>query len=112
VGAIFTYGSPRAGWRGFVNNLHVPHWRWVNNADVVTRVPLTVMGYVHHGKIRYINTFGNVREFTYWQRFKDKWRGIWRGLKKLSFKNFSDHGMANYVAHIAKKVQNKEYPQQ
>jgi hypothetical protein len=25
---------------------------------------------------------------------------------------FSDHGMANYVAHIAKKVQNKEYPQQ
>lgn len=111
IGSIFTYGSPRAGWRGFVNNLHVPHWRWVNNADVVTRVPLTVMGYVHHGTIRYINTFGNVREFTYWQRIKDKFRGICKGLKTLSFKNFSDHSMTNYVAHIARKVSGEEYPQ-
>ena len=111
IGAIFTYGSPRAGWRGFVNNLHVPHWRWVNNADVVTRVPLAAMGYIHHGTIRYINTFGNVREFTYWQRIKDKFRGICKGLKTLSFKNFSDHGMTNYVAHIARKVSGEEYPQ-
>jgi len=111
IGAIFTYGSPRAGWRGFVNNLHVPHWRWVNNADQVTTVPLAIMGYIHHGTIRYINTFGNVREFTYWQRIKDKFRGIWKGLKKLSFKNFSDHSMTNYVAHIAKKVTGEEYPQ-
>ena len=111
IGAIFTYGSPRAGWRGFVNNLHVPHWRWVNNADAVTRVPLAVMGYVHHGDIRYINTYGNVREFTYWQRLKDKFRGIWKGLKKLSFKNFSDHSMTNYVAHIARKISGEEYPQ-
>jgi len=112
IGAIFTYGSPRAGWRGFVNNLHVPHWRWVNNADQVTTVPLALMGYVHHGKIRYLNTFGNVREFTFWQRFKDKFRGIWRGLKTFSFKNFSDHSMTNYVAHIAKKVKGEEYPQE
>jgi len=111
IGAIFTYGSPRAGWRGFVNNLHVPHWRWVNNADVVTRVPLAAMGYIHHGTIRYINTFGNVREFTYWQRIKDKFRGICKGLKTLSFKNFSDHSMTNYVAHIARKVSGEEYPQ-
>ena len=112
IGAIFTYGSPRAGWRGFVNNLHVPHWRWVNNADQVTTVPLAIMGYVHHGDIRYINTYGNVREFTYWQRLKDKFRGIWMGLKKLSFKNFSDHSMTNYVAHIARKVSGTEYPQE
>jgi triacylglycerol lipase len=111
IGAIFTYGSPRAGWRGFINKLHVPHWRWVNNADVVTRVPLAVMGYVHHGDIRYINTYGNVREFTYWQRLKDKFRGIWKGLKKFSFKNFSDHDITNYVAHIARKVSGTEYPQ-
>lgn len=111
IGAIFTYGSPRAGWRGFVNNLHIPHWRWVNNADQVTTVPLAIMGYVHHGDIRYINTYGNVREFTYWQRLKDKFRGIWKGLKTLSFKNFSDHSMTNYVAHIAKKVSGEEYPQ-
>jgi triacylglycerol lipase len=111
IGAIFTFGSPRAGWRGFVNNLNVPHWRWVNNADQVTTVPLAAMGYVHHGTIRYLNNFGNVREFTYWQRIKDKFRGIWKGLKTLSFKNFSDHSMTNYVAHIARKVSGNEYPQ-
>lgn len=111
IGAIFTYGSPRAGWRGFVNNLLVPHWRWINNADQVTTVPLAVMGYKHHGTIRYLNNFGNMREFTYWQRIKDKFRGIWKGLKKGSFKNFSDHSMTNYVAHIARKVSGTEYPQ-
>jgi len=111
IGAIFTFGSPRAGWRGFVNNLNVPHWRWVNNADQVTTVPLAVMGYIHHGTIRYLNNFGNVREFTYWQRIKDKFRGIWKGIKKGSFKNFSDHSMTNYVSHIARKVSGEEYPQ-
>src|SRR6056300_917651 len=39
---LYTYGSPRVGWRGYVNSLDVDHHRWVNNNDIVTRVPLWI----------------------------------------------------------------------
>ena len=47
---LHTYGSPRVGWRKYVKSLGVTHHRWVNNNDIVTAVPLWVMGYVLHGE--------------------------------------------------------------
>ena len=111
IGGIFTYGSPRAGWRTFVKKLKVEHFRWINNADIVTKVPLWTMGYVHHGTIKYLNTWGNVRDFTYWQRFKDRYRAIWRGLFKGRVDPFSDHAVGDYVKFISNKVQGKETEQ-
>ena len=99
---LYTYGSPRVGWRGFVKALAVKHHRWVNNNDIVTRVPLAIMGYVHDGEEHYMNAYGNVRELTMWQRFKDRWRGIWMGLKKGGVDSFSDHSMSNYIANLEK----------
>ena len=52
---LHTYGSPRVGWRKYVKSLGVTHHRWVNNNDIVTAVPLWIMGYVHHGEKHYIN---------------------------------------------------------
>ena len=46
---LFTYGSPRVGWKNYCNSLGIPHQRWKNNNDVVTTVPLKMMGYQHHG---------------------------------------------------------------
>ena len=99
---LYTYGSPRVGWRNYVNSLGVVHHRWVNNNDVVTQVPLAIMGYVHHGTEHYMNAYGNVRKMTAWQRVKDRWRGMWMGIKKGSIDNFSDHSMTNYVANLEK----------
>ena len=97
---VYTYGSPRAGWKKYVQHLDVTHHRWVNNNDIVTRVPLAIMGYRHDGIEHYMNAFGNVRPMTKWQRVKDRWRGMWMGLKKGSIDNFSDHSMDNYVANL------------
>lgn len=97
---LYTYGSPRVGWRAFVDNLTVTHHRWVNNNDIVTRVPLTIMGYVHDGEEHYLNAFGNVRQMTKWQRAKDRWRGLVMGFKKGDIDSFSDHSMVNYVAYL------------
>ena len=97
---LFTYGSPRVGWKGYCNSLNVVHHRWRNNNDIVTTVPLAIMGYKHHGTQHYINAYGNVRNPTGWQLFKDKWRGIWMGALKGKIDSFSDHSMVEYIKHI------------
>lgn len=101
---IYTYGSPRVGWRKYVKSLECKHHRWVNNNDIVTRVPLAVMGYVHHGQEHYMNTYGFERKLTAWQRIKDRWRGMWMGIKSGSIDNFSDHSMVNYITNLEKII--------
>lgn len=100
VEELYTYGSPRVGWRAYCNSLGVIHHRWVNNNDIVTRVPLNIMGFVHDGEEHYINAYGKMRSPTGWQRIKDRFRGMWMGLKKGKIDNFSDHSMVEYVKHI------------
>ena len=87
---LYTFGSPRVGWRGYVKSLGVTHHRWKNNNDIVTTVPLWAMGYVHHGTEHYLNAYGNYRKPTGWQLFKDKWRGIWMGLNQGKIDSFGD----------------------
>ncbi|MDB4331163.1 lipase family protein [bacterium] len=99
---VYTYGSPRVGWRGYCNSLQVKHHRWVNNNDIVTTVPLRVMGYVHHGTEHYMNAYGLERKLTPWQRAKDKWRGMWMGIKQGKVDNFGDHSMTEYIANLEK----------
>lgn len=108
---LYTYGSPRVGWKGYVVHLGVKHHRWVNNNDVVTTVPLKIMGYKHHGEEHYLNAWGNVRKPTGWQRFKDKWRGFISGIKQGKIDNFSDHSMDNYIAYLENYASGKENPQ-
>ena len=99
---LYTYGSPRVGWKGYVIHLGVVHHRWKNNNDIVTTVPPTFLGYRHHGNEHYMNAYGEVRQITGWQRFKDKMRGLWMGLKKGGVDSFSDHSMTNYIANLEK----------
>ena len=97
---VYTYGSPRVGWRGYCRSLDVAHHRWVNNNDIVTTVPLKIMGYVHHGTEHYMNAYGLERKLTPWQRAKDKWRGMWMGIKQGKIDSFGDHSMSEYIKHI------------
>ena len=93
VEQLTTFGSPRVGTRKFVKNIETKHMRFVNNNDIVTKVPLFIMGYKHHGELKYINFYGNVRKLTPWQMLKDRWRGWRSGL----LDGAKDHGMDNYV---------------
>jgi triacylglycerol lipase len=101
--SLFTYGSPRVGWRKYVKSLGVDHHRFVNNNDIVTRVPMRIMGYIHHGSEHYMDCNGNVLiGYKPWRRFKDRMKGMWMGLRKLSIDNFSDHSMVCYIENIRK----------
>jgi len=103
---VYTYGSPRTGWRKFVNSLSCKHNRWVNNNDIVTRVPLAIMGYKHDGCEHYLDSNGVYKQnMTTWQRIKDRWSGMFKGLASGSIDNFSDHSMTNYIAYLEKNQQ-------
>jgi len=101
---LFTYGSPRVGWPDYVKSLQICHYRWQNNNDIVTRVPLLVMGYRHDGTLMYIGHDGTVHDkpMKIWSKFSDRMKGMWGGLKSFKVDNFSDHGMAEYIHHIEK----------
>ena len=103
VECLFTYGSPRVGWPTYVKALKINHYRWQNNNDIVTRVPLRIMGYRHDGHLMYIRHDGSIDDdgkFKWRERFQDRMKGMWGGLKHGKVDNFSDHAMAEYIPHI------------
>ena len=97
---LYTYGSPRVGWPTYVKSFGTVHHRWRNNNDIVTTVPPRLLGFRHCGEQHYINAYGQVRNPTGWQLVKDKWRGIWMGLKQGKVDSFSDHSMVEYIKYL------------
>lgn len=108
---LYTYGSPRVGFPKYVQTLATKHYRWKNNNDIVTTVPPFLLGFKHDGELHYLNAYGNVRKPTGWQLIKDKFRGIWMGLKKGQIDSFSDHSMVNYCAYLEMYASGKENSQ-
>ena len=103
VECLYTFGSPRVGSRIFVDTLKVRHYRFFNNNDVVTSVPFTIMGYRHHSESIYIDYYGDIKKYSFWQRFKDQLRGRWRALQKgQPFDGVYDHDMRFYIKHTGR----------
>ena len=107
---LYTFGSPRVGNRDFVKEMKkdgVKHYRFVNNNDVVTRIPFPIR-FRHSGKLVYINHYGNIRKMPPWQRTKDKCRGRWRSFKKgQPFDGVFDHSVNLYYEKL-KNVQTSQ----
>lgn len=106
--ALFTFGSPRIGTRRYVNYVQLEAHRWVNNNDIVSRVPPAWLGYRHKGLLVYLNAHGRVRRLTAWQRWKDRWRGLVEGIRRRQFDPLSDHSIRRYVAAILQAVDEEQ----
>jgi triacylglycerol lipase len=106
--ALMTFGSPRIGSGRYVNYVQLEAHRWVNNNDIVTRVPPRLLGYRHKGQEVYLNAYGNIRRLTTWQRVKDRWRGVLRAVREGRFDYFSDHSIGQYIQHIRAAVEADE----
>ena len=98
--AVFTYGSPRVGDRRFVNFVELNHTRWVNNNDIVTRVPPVWMGYRHSGREMYLDRNGDIRRLTGSMKVRDRLRGFLAGLLRFQVDHFSDHSIDRYIEYI------------
>jgi triacylglycerol lipase len=91
-----------------VNYVKLDYKRWVNNNDIVTRVPPPWLGYRHTGTEIYINSRGIISKITGWKRTKDRFRGFFRGLRKFQIDHFSDHSTFEYIGHIVNAICKEE----
>ena len=101
---LFTFGSPRVGGPRFVKNIKCPHYRFMNNNDIVCRIPPAWLGFRHHGEMIYFNRFGE-RGLP---SFADKFYGVINSWKRFKFFDaIVDHGMPNYVAALENLAKSK-----
>ena len=101
---LYTYGSPRVGNTAYINYVALDHFRFVNNNDIVTRVPPILLGYRHSGREVYIDRHGRLRRLNLLLRRRDRWRGFLAGLRKWKLDHFSDHSIHRYIDAIAPAV--------
>lgn len=114
INGLYTFGQPRVGNAIFkrIFDLRFKHrtFRFVNNEDIVTRIPPTAMKYEHIGSVFYFDTAGKLhRGIKWWRMFMDRSLSkIVRAsvrYQKLSeqFPNgIHDHEIDRYIKRIKK----------
>ena len=99
--SCYTYGCPRIGNKRWAKSQRFSNHRFVNNNDIVPKLPPTWLCYRHIGELHYINYYGNIRKLTPWQKIKDQLRGRYRAWQKLEcFDAIRDHNIDQYVRKL------------
>ena len=116
IRGIYTYGQPRACDHMLATRLNMVtgnrYFRFVNNNDIVTRVPPRELDYSHVGSLRYIDRDSMIHEeISFWHAFLDRVAGTLddfvKALRSLrpSVDALADHSLeAGYIASIQKLV--------
>jgi triacylglycerol lipase len=124
INGVYTFGSPRACFvdlaGGYNPKLGQRTFRFVNDADVVTRVPTRKMGYSHVGQFLYLDARGQFStDLHHWNallsrievelsEFGELLTGRRRGLRSIlraaAPRQIADHAMAEYISKIAAKL--------
>ncbi|MBL7130891.1 MAG: lipase family protein [Candidatus Omnitrophica bacterium] len=112
IHGLYTFGQPRVGDRVFARrfNRKIKHhaFRFVNDEDIVTRVPPRAFGYRHIGTVRYFDYKGTLHKDNIgWKRFLSysesataRSLGRYRELKHQYPNGIADHSMNAYIRHI------------
>jgi triacylglycerol lipase len=111
INGLYTIGQPRIGNAEFAKHfdklLTNKCFRFINNNDVVPRVPLPglVFKYTHAGHELYIDSAAKLHDATvlsWWEEEWDRLKGIVDDIGKIGLDDLKDHGSEGYVALIAK----------
>ena len=111
VQGLYTFGSPRVGDAKFHDGFHVKTFRFVNNNDIVAKLPPPGL-YRHVGELKHIDAYGRIHEerglleqmadsivsdavFRF-----DAWEKMSQGLAKLIPDSLMDHVPLLYAIHI------------
>lgn len=102
------YGEPRNVAAGTAERLDAEFpgvfHRVVNNNDLVTRIPLRIMGYKHYGTLHYFFENGNYSTDTSaWERFLDRISGRFEDFGEYGPDALKDHAQAAYIECIGRE---------
>lgn len=95
---IYTYGSPRVGFSGFVKKCVIPHYRWRKYNDTLTILPSQLLGYRHHGTECYLNSYGKHVKPTKWRMITEFVNGVENPTTRLDYTEH--HHIHNYIVHL------------
>ena len=114
VRTVYTYGSPRAGDRGFHDSYCLPNYRFVNNNDLVPHLPFRWC-YKHVGKLRLVDGDGQfTEEQASWEAKKQSLAGKAKRVQRANrhstgllhafcdFDWLADHHLDKYLDAIRK----------
>ncbi len=103
VQGLYTFGSPRVGDQDFKKDFNVNAYRFVNNSDIVTKVPPSSM-YCHVGALRYIDSEGIIHDNSNrWEKWSDEIQGKFKNVFNAlgqSQKGFSEGLLEPIVDHV------------
>jgi triacylglycerol lipase len=109
VNGLYTIGQPRTGNADFAkqfdNALPNKSFRFINNNDIVPRVPVPglILRYTHIGNALYLDSSGKLYDsIPWWQKGWDMLKGTLDDTGKLGPDDIKDHKSANYVSLIQK----------
>jgi triacylglycerol lipase len=116
VAAVYTFGQPRVGDAVFCRNYEadfVGHtFRFVNDLDIVPRVPPRILNYNHVGEFKFFDAKGRFRTgLGFWQKLLDDVQSFtmsaeqrFQELKLSKPEGIADHAIARYIARIEENL--------
>lgn len=105
VNGLYNFGSPRVGDEQFGRNFDEDFWdktfRFVNNNDVVPRVPFRTLSYRHVGTLKYFDHTGKINNKVTWDELLlDRVKGRLDDLLKPGTDGIKDHAMVRYLNNL------------
>jgi triacylglycerol lipase len=103
---VYTFGQPRVGDAYFASQCKekfgARHFRFVNQEDIVPRVPGYLMGYRHSGQEIFFPSLGGGMRLgaPLWMKLGSDLYGTWLDYRKGEIAQLSDHAMSNYCLRI------------
>lgn len=105
INGTYTFGQPRVCDREFAriynNECKSRHFRFVNNNDIVTRIPTREMCYSHVGSLRFFDSEGKAHDdISWWNAFLEGIKGTLQDQLDLVPAFAANHSMDKYVALV------------
>lgn len=109
VHGLYTFGQPRVGDRAFIktldDELKPRYFRFVNNNDIVPRVPVRLNQYQHGGSICFFDSTGILHDdISYWFAFLERIEGSFEQKLNMMPSFIDQHDIDEYISNIEKNM--------